>query len=162
MSVLFSQLVRFNTDKTKCKLIQLRQVWRICYDSYTAAENNRNHWLPTKVQTKSKNCSMLLFFLNVLSNFISDLKLRNLCLHWVGCSLFFRIVSPGICAMCGKKVLDTKNYKQTSVWRRADQRTVLQENDGCENETDGACLSPSWSYFQYFYLHVLSLTAITL
>lgn len=22
----------------------------------------------------------------------------------------------GICAMCGKKVLDTKNYKQTSVW----------------------------------------------
>uniref|UniRef100_A0A8D2ZTK7 Cysteine-rich PDZ-binding protein n=2 Tax=Scophthalmus maximus TaxID=52904 RepID=A0A8D2ZTK7_SCOMX len=22
---------------------------------------------------------------------------------------------PGICAMCGKKVLDTKNYKQTSV-----------------------------------------------
>lgn len=24
-------------------------------------------------------------------------------------------VSPGICAMCGKKVLDTKNYKQTSV-----------------------------------------------
>lgn len=22
----------------------------------------------------------------------------------------------GICAMCGKKVIDTKNYKQTSVW----------------------------------------------
>lgn len=22
----------------------------------------------------------------------------------------------GICSMCGKKVLDTKNYKQTSVW----------------------------------------------
>uniref|UniRef100_A0A2K6P3R4 Cysteine-rich PDZ-binding protein n=1 Tax=Rhinopithecus roxellana TaxID=61622 RepID=A0A2K6P3R4_RHIRO len=22
----------------------------------------------------------------------------------------------GICAMCGKKVLDTKNYRQTSVW----------------------------------------------
>ncbi|EPQ06857.1 Cysteine-rich PDZ-binding protein [Myotis brandtii] len=23
--------------------------------------------------------------------------------------------TTGICAMCGKKVLDTKNYKQTSV-----------------------------------------------
>lgn len=31
----------------------------------------------------------------------------------------------GICAMCGKKVLDTKNYKQTSVWQRADQTSVL-------------------------------------
>lgn len=26
--------------------------------------------------------------------------------------------------MCGKKVLDTKNYKQTSVWRRDDQFKV--------------------------------------
>lgn len=29
----------------------------------------------------------------------------------------------GICAMCGKKVLDTKNYKQTSVWRWQSVRT---------------------------------------
>lgn len=31
----------------------------------------------------------------------------------VSFSLFFSLL--GICAMCGKKVLDTKNYKQTSV-----------------------------------------------
>lgn len=48
--------------------------------------------------------------------------------------------------MCGKKVLDTKNYKQTSVWRPADQRTVLRENNGCEDETDGACLSSCHIY----------------
>lgn len=34
--------------------------------------------------------------------------------------------------MCGKKVLDTKNYKQTSVWWCAGERTAWTESDVCE------------------------------
>lgn len=44
------------------------------------------------------------------------------------------ILTSGICAMCGKKVLDTKNYKQTSVWCSATRKKS----------------QPSSLYFQYF------------
>lgn len=37
--------------------------------------------------------------------------------------------------MCGKKMLDTKNYKQTSVWH-------------CRSEEENKS-QPAWSYFQY-------------
>lgn len=43
----------------------------------------------------------------------------NHCSHQSALSLIF---TSGICAMCGKKVLDTKNYKQTSVWCSATQK----------------------------------------
>lgn len=54
--------------------------------------------------------------------------------------------------MCGKKVLDTKNYKQTSVWWCADQ-TVMYASD-----TGGACSSPSSSDFSVFYLYAPTFT----
>ena len=67
-------------------------------------------------------------------------------------------VFPGICAMCGKKVLDTKNYKQTSVWQHDDLRAVLRMNVRCEDETNGACHLVTFSVSFHF---VLSLTAWT-
>jgi len=60
---------------------------------------------------------------------------------------------PGICAMCGKKVIDTKNYKQTSVWFILSCRCLAEKGMFMDDYVDSTtCWEWSFSFTKEFNL----------